>query len=97
MSLCSFKIKAPRGALCERDMRDADLEKVMSIFTHLSRYPICYCYTSYIKQHDLHSKTLETKYRFYNIFFFLISILRSNLIFLLMIVKHRMLKEIKRS
>lgn len=72
MSLCSFKIKAPRGALCERDRRDADLEKVMSIFTHLSRYPICYCYTSYIKQYDLHSKTLETKYSFYIIFSFLL-------------------------
>lgn len=92
MSLCSFKIKAPRGALCERDRRDADLEKVMSIFTHLSRYPICYCYTSYIKQHDLHSKTLETKYSFYIIFN-----AQVQFYFLLMIVKHRMLKEIKRS
>lgn len=96
MSLCSFKIKAPRGDLCERDMRDADLEKVMSIFTHLSRYPICYCYTSYIKQHDLHSKTLETKYSFYIFFPFYFNA-QVQFYFLLMIVKHRMLKEIKRS
>lgn len=87
MSLCSFKIKAPRGALCERDRRDADLEKVMSIFTHLSRYPICYCYTSYIKQHDLHSKTLKQNIvstLFFPFYFYA----QVQFYFLLMIVKH---------
>lgn len=49
MFLCFFKIKVFRGDFCERDMRDVDLEKVMSIFIYLFRYLICYCYILYIK------------------------------------------------